>query len=82
MTDDVYDTDTASSPLGDGVRHLDLTDRWNTPFGRPNGGYILAAMLRGLGDEIGSETGALVRYDEEAEVAIYIGAYEERNTRI
>ena len=31
-----------------------MTDRWNTPLGRPNGGYILAAMLRGLGEEIGA----------------------------
>lgn len=51
---DIYDVDTASVPRGDGVRDLTLTDRWNTPLGKPNGGYILATMLRGLGDEIGS----------------------------
>ncbi|MET0447202.1 MAG: thioesterase family protein [Aeromicrobium sp.] len=55
MTDDIYDIDTASVPRGDGVRDLTLTDRWNTPLGKPNGGYILAAMLRGLGDEIGAD---------------------------
>ncbi len=50
--DDVYAMDLASTPRGDGVRDLLMTDRWNTPLGRPNGGYILAAMLRGLGEEI------------------------------
>ena len=52
MTDDVYTTDLASTPRGDGVRDLVMTDRWNTPAGRPNGGYILAAMLTGLADEL------------------------------
>lgn len=52
MTDDIYDIDTASVSRGDGVRDLTLTDRWNTPLGKPNGGYILAAMLRGLGEEM------------------------------
>ncbi len=63
MTDDVYETDLASTPRGDGVRDLLMTDRWNTPAGRPNGGYILAAMLTGLADEMettstGSDGGA------------------------
>jgi len=52
MNDDVYGTDLASVPRGDGVRDLVMTDRWNTPAGRPNGGYILATMLRGLREEI------------------------------
>ncbi|MDX6275995.1 MAG: hypothetical protein QOJ72_123 [Nocardioidaceae bacterium] len=52
MTEDIYDLDTASVPRGDGVRDLTLTDRWNTPLGKPNGGYILAAMLRGLREEL------------------------------
>ncbi|TGN33729.1 thioesterase family protein [Aeromicrobium chenweiae] len=51
--EDVYDIDTASVPRGDGIRDLTLTDRWNTPLGKPNGGYILATMLRGLGEELG-----------------------------
>ncbi|MCW2838918.1 MAG: thioesterase family protein [Aeromicrobium sp.] len=52
MTDDIYDIDTASVSRGDGIRDLTLTDRWNTPLGKPNGGYLLAAMLRGLGEEM------------------------------
>ncbi|MDR7087356.1 acyl-CoA thioesterase [Aeromicrobium panaciterrae] len=52
MAEDIYDIDTASTPRGDGIRDLVLTDRWNTPLGKPNGGYILAAMLRGLGEEM------------------------------
>lgn len=55
MSDDIYDIDTASVPRGDGTRDLTLTDRWNTPLGKPNGGYILAAMLRGLGDEMDAD---------------------------
>ncbi|WP_456697353.1 thioesterase family protein [Aeromicrobium sp. P5_D10] len=54
MSQDIYDIDTASVPRGDGTRDLTLTDRWNTPLGKPNGGYILAAMLRGLGEEMGA----------------------------
>ena len=53
--DDIYDLDTASVPRGDGLRDLTLTDRWNTPLGKPNGGYLLAAMLRGLGEEMGAD---------------------------
>ncbi|KAA1398120.1 thioesterase family protein [Aeromicrobium ginsengisoli] len=55
MDDDIYDIDTSSVPRGDGIRDLTLTDRWNTPLGKPNGGYILAAMLRGLGDEMAAD---------------------------
>lgn len=54
MNEDIYEIDTASVSRGDGTRDLTLTDRWNTPLGKPNGGYILAAMLRGLGDELGA----------------------------
>jgi acyl-CoA thioesterase len=52
MAEDIYDVDTASVPRGEGVRDVLLTDRWNTPLGKPNGGYILAVMLRGLHDEM------------------------------
>lgn len=52
VSDDYYAIDTASVPRGNGIRDLTLTSRWNTPLGKPNGGYILAAMLRGLGEEM------------------------------
>lgn len=55
MTDDPFDVDTASTSRGDGVRDATLTDRWNTPLGTPNGGYILATMLRGLHDELAAD---------------------------
>lgn len=55
MSEDYYAIDTASTPRGDGIRDLTLTERWNTPLGKPNGGYILAAMLRGLGDEMNAD---------------------------
>jgi acyl-CoA thioesterase len=55
MTDDIFDLDTASVPRGDGIRDVTLTDRWNTPLGTPNGGYLLATMLRGLHDELGAD---------------------------
>lgn len=55
MTPDFYDLDTASVPRGDGTRDLTLTDRWNTPLGKPNGGYLLATMLRGLQAEMGAD---------------------------
>lgn len=55
VTEDLYPTDTASVPSGDGARDLTVTDRWNTPVGTPNGGYVLATMLRGLGEELGSD---------------------------
>jgi acyl-CoA thioesterase len=55
MTEDIYDIDTASVPRGDGTRAVALTDRWNTPLGTPNGGYLLATMLRGLHDEMGAD---------------------------
>ena len=52
MSEDYYAIDTASVPRGNGIRDLTLTSRSNTPLGKPNGGYILAAMLRGLGEEM------------------------------
>jgi acyl-CoA thioesterase len=55
MPQDHYDADTASAPRGDGLRDVTLTDRWNTPLGTPNGGYLLATMLRGLHDEMGAD---------------------------
>lgn len=54
MRTDADDADLASVARGEGVRDLVLTDRWDTPLGRPNGGYVLAAMLRGLEAEVGA----------------------------
>lgn len=52
MASDFYASQTTSVPRGDGTRDVTISDNWNTPLGKPNGGYILALMLRGLGDEI------------------------------
>lgn len=54
MTDDFFATDTQSTGRldGSGIRDLAITDRWNTPLQKPNGGYILALMLRGLAEEV------------------------------
>lgn len=57
MTDDYFQTDTRSTSRGaeSAIRDLELTDRWNTPLQKPNGGYILAAMLRGLAEDLVGE---------------------------
>ncbi|MET0931050.1 MAG: thioesterase family protein [Aeromicrobium sp.] len=47
--------DTTSVARGDGVRDLTFSDRWVTPLGRVNGGFVLAALLRGLADELGRD---------------------------
>lgn len=46
--------ETLSTPCGDGLRRLVLSERWSTSFGRPNGGYVLAAMIRGVQAEVGA----------------------------
>jgi acyl-CoA thioesterase len=46
-----FDADTASVPVAGG-RALELTDRWDISD-RPNGGYLLAAVVRALGADIG-----------------------------
>lgn len=45
--------DMSSESLAPGVRRWVVTDRWNTPLGKPNGGYVLAAMMRAVADELG-----------------------------
>lgn len=59
LSENVYEADLASTPRDDesGVRDLVMTDRWNTPIQRPNGGYVLAAMLRGLHEHMGDGVG-------------------------
>ncbi|MGH1564828.1 thioesterase family protein [Mumia sp. DW29H23] len=51
-----FDRDTASRPASDPpsespsrTRLATLTDRWHTPNATPNGGYVLATMLRAVG---------------------------------
>ncbi|HZK36732.1 MAG TPA: thioesterase family protein [Aeromicrobium sp.] len=60
MSDDFFATDTHSTgrPDGSGIRDLTITDRWNTPLQKPNGGYILAVMLRGLAEEVSAGGGS------------------------
>ncbi|MDO9377572.1 MAG: thioesterase family protein [Nocardioidaceae bacterium] len=52
MTDHELDVDTASRATAPGTREGEVTDRWNTPNGTPNGGYLLALALRGLAEEV------------------------------
>ncbi|QIS12323.1 thioesterase family protein [Nocardia arthritidis] len=43
-----YDTDTANTRVAEHEYALDLSDRWHTPAGIANGGYLLASTLRAL----------------------------------
>lgn len=47
-----FDIDTAVERVADGEYRATLTDRWNTANKTPNGGYLTALMLRGLGAEL------------------------------
>lgn len=47
-----FDTDTAVTSVGDGTYTATVTDRWNAIADRPNGGHLLAIMLRALGAEL------------------------------
>jgi len=47
-----FDSDTASTRVGDHTYELELTDRWNTPAGTANGGYLLAVCVRALRGEV------------------------------
>ncbi|BAD57804.1 hypothetical protein NFA_29570 [Nocardia farcinica IFM 10152] len=47
-----FDVDTASTPVGEHVYALELTDRWNTPAGTANGGYLFAVCLQALAREV------------------------------
>ncbi|MGW4367076.1 thioesterase family protein [Nocardia takedensis] len=51
-THHAFDTDTAATAIGDHEYALDLSDRWITGAGTANGGYLLAACLRTLKNEI------------------------------
>lgn len=43
-----FDVDTAVVPAGPDRYTAQVTDRWNTPVGYPNGGYLLAICVRAL----------------------------------
>ena len=47
-----FDVDTHVERLDNGTYRAQLTDRWNALGGRPNGGYVLGACIRALGDAI------------------------------
>lgn len=48
-----FDEDIASSPSDEpGVRRAQVSNRWTTGNGTPNGGYLLAIALRGLAAEV------------------------------
>ncbi|MFQ6396177.1 thioesterase family protein [Nocardia sp. KC 131] len=47
----LFDTDTASDRVSDHEYGLELSDRWSTPAGTANGGYLLATALQALRDE-------------------------------
>lgn len=56
--------DTATHPVEPGVRTALITDAWNTPLEKPNGGYVLAIMTRALMDEldVGRPAGLAITY--------------------
>ena len=41
----------ASTRTAEGVHAVTVTDEWNTPNGTPNGGYVLAIVLRAIAQE-------------------------------
>ncbi|ACY97314.1 thioesterase family protein [Thermomonospora curvata] len=43
-----FDLDTRVEPDGEDAYLADITDRWHTPNGTPNGGYTLAVCLQAL----------------------------------
>ncbi|MBH0779456.1 thioesterase family protein [Nocardia bovistercoris] len=47
-----FDTDTASTALGEHEYAIDLSPRWITGAGTANGGYLLACCLRALSRQI------------------------------
>lgn len=43
-----FSEDTAVEPAGEGRWRGELTDRWQTPGGTPNGGYVLSVSARAM----------------------------------
>ena len=52
MSTDIFDLETASTHQAPGRREAAITDNWNTGNKTPNGGYLLALMLRGLAADL------------------------------
>lgn len=52
MSSDLFDLEISSTPVAPGRREAVVTDHWNTPNETPNGGYLLALMLRALAVEM------------------------------
>jgi acyl-CoA thioesterase len=52
LPEHIFDSDTHVAPIGDGAHAVTLTDRWTAMGGVPNGGYLLAVVLRALAGEL------------------------------
>lgn len=48
MSSDSFVAVTSSTAIGRGDRVVELSPDWNTPLGKPNGGYQIAVVLRAL----------------------------------
>lgn len=61
---DFYPRDTIATRTQDGNLTLEVSDRWNTPLGKPNGGWVLASMLRAAMDhaDVGRPVVAAITY--------------------
>ncbi|MCQ3996901.1 thioesterase family protein [Aeromicrobium sp. 636] len=61
---DHYPQDITATRADDGTLSLAVTDRWNTPLGKPNGGWVLASMLRTAMDttDVGRPVVASITY--------------------
>ena len=51
MTTSELDRAVASTRTAEGVHAVTVTDDWNTPNGTPNGGYVLAMVLKAVAQE-------------------------------
>lgn len=52
MRNDIFDLETSSTRVAPGRREAMITENWNTPNKTPNGGYLLALMLRALATDM------------------------------
>ncbi len=51
MTTSELDRAVASKRIAEGIHAVTVTDDWNTPNGTPNGGYVLAMVLKAVAQE-------------------------------